>query len=279
MASVTRCPACGTAFRVLPDQLRVSNGWVRCGDCREVFNARQTLTDPDGAEDPAGTAPPARGAVAPARPRPARLHWRRNPPYAAAAHIESAAASAYRSADAAGPSTLLPGGPPTFLQQAARAERWRQPRWRWALRATAVLLALALGLQVAWRQREPLAQRWLPARALFSAWCRQGCSPPAPRELSKLGLESSDLKQTAQPGVLRLSASLHNGADVALRVPDLELTLTDALGHVLARKVLAPRDLGITTGSMAARSTLDLESLLNIGALQVAGFTAEVFYP
>jgi ribosomal protein L11 methyltransferase len=29
----TRCSACGTVFRVVQDQLRVSEGWVRCGRC------------------------------------------------------------------------------------------------------------------------------------------------------------------------------------------------------------------------------------------------------
>jgi len=41
----TRCPACGTVFRVVRDQLKVSSGWVRCGRCSEVFNAGQRLFD------------------------------------------------------------------------------------------------------------------------------------------------------------------------------------------------------------------------------------------
>ena len=37
-------------FKVVPDQLRISDGWVRCGHCSEVFDARghlQTLGLPD----------------------------------------------------------------------------------------------------------------------------------------------------------------------------------------------------------------------------------------
>jgi predicted Zn finger-like uncharacterized protein len=40
-----RCPACRTAFRVVPDQLRISGGWVRCGRCADVFDANETLFD------------------------------------------------------------------------------------------------------------------------------------------------------------------------------------------------------------------------------------------
>lgn len=55
----TRCTACGTVFRVVPDQLRVSEGWVRCGRCSEVFNAAEALLDLDtgAARAPAAEAP------------------------------------------------------------------------------------------------------------------------------------------------------------------------------------------------------------------------------
>ena len=43
MTLATRCPACGTAFRVVSDQLRVSSGWVRCGRCGASFDALEHL--------------------------------------------------------------------------------------------------------------------------------------------------------------------------------------------------------------------------------------------
>lgn len=45
MSLATRCTSCGTVFRVVQDQLKVSEGWVRCGRCNEVFNALQGLFD------------------------------------------------------------------------------------------------------------------------------------------------------------------------------------------------------------------------------------------
>ena len=44
----TRCPACKTVFRVVADQLRVSEGWVRCGRCTNVFNAAENMVDMEG---------------------------------------------------------------------------------------------------------------------------------------------------------------------------------------------------------------------------------------
>lgn len=43
MSLITRCPACETLFKVVPDQLRISEGWVRCGQCDEVFDASHHL--------------------------------------------------------------------------------------------------------------------------------------------------------------------------------------------------------------------------------------------
>jgi predicted Zn finger-like uncharacterized protein len=43
MSQVTRCPSCGTRFKVVADQLRISQGWVRCGMCQSVFDASQDL--------------------------------------------------------------------------------------------------------------------------------------------------------------------------------------------------------------------------------------------
>jgi predicted Zn finger-like uncharacterized protein len=43
MSLITQCPACATMFKVVPDQLRISDGWVRCGQCDEVFDANAHL--------------------------------------------------------------------------------------------------------------------------------------------------------------------------------------------------------------------------------------------
>ena len=47
MSLATRCSSCGTVFRVAQDQLKVSEGWVRCGRCDGVFNALEGLFDLD----------------------------------------------------------------------------------------------------------------------------------------------------------------------------------------------------------------------------------------
>ncbi|MFY9461229.1 MAG: zinc-ribbon domain-containing protein, partial [Aquabacterium commune] len=70
MSLATRCTHCGTIFKVVQDQLKVSEGWVRCGRCHEVFNALPALFDLDSeAPPPRRTAPPP--PPAPVEPEPA----------------------------------------------------------------------------------------------------------------------------------------------------------------------------------------------------------------
>ncbi len=67
MALTTRCPQCGTTFKVVPDQLRVRNGLVRCGACSTVFDGRACLLP--GAD--AKALPPMPQPARPAAPAPA----------------------------------------------------------------------------------------------------------------------------------------------------------------------------------------------------------------
>lgn len=70
MSLITRCPTCETMFKVVPDQLRVSEGWVRCGQCAEIFDATQNMV-PTADSDTSPRSPPATQAPAPP-PEPAR---------------------------------------------------------------------------------------------------------------------------------------------------------------------------------------------------------------
>lgn len=57
---ITRCPKCGTAFRITQTQLQSANGAVRCGSCLNVFKAMDYLVAPAKpveAPKPAAVAP------------------------------------------------------------------------------------------------------------------------------------------------------------------------------------------------------------------------------
>jgi predicted Zn finger-like uncharacterized protein len=64
MTLATRCPSCVTVFKVVQDQLRVSDGWVRCGRCNEVFNAVDHLIELAPPAPASAALPPRAGEAA-----------------------------------------------------------------------------------------------------------------------------------------------------------------------------------------------------------------------
>jgi len=92
-------------FRLVPDQIRIAAGWVRCGQCGQVFNASAHMLpyepaarpatppqpSPSNLQVPAQPAPPA----PPSPPPPSRpvIHVRRTPPAGSGTEQVVAAAS------------------------------------------------------------------------------------------------------------------------------------------------------------------------------------------
>lgn len=96
MSLATRCTSCGTIFKVVQDQLKVSEGWVRCGRCQQVFNALEGLFDLE--RDP----PPQR------RPADSPAHAQAAPtPSGDVADVPTASAPASSFASAAPPAAWV----------------------------------------------------------------------------------------------------------------------------------------------------------------------------
>ena len=68
MSLITRCPVCGTTFRVHSTQLAAHSGTVRCGKCGSVFNGVAALVE-DGEERLALEPSPQLGLFDPGRGR------------------------------------------------------------------------------------------------------------------------------------------------------------------------------------------------------------------
>jgi predicted Zn finger-like uncharacterized protein len=308
MTLAARCPACGTVFRVVQDQLRVSEGWVRCGRCAEVFNAIDGLVELDA--EAAVRVPPRQpgrdrvleelARVTHAGDAPTELAPPRVPPAAKTAQAPAAVPSyAGATPGTSAPDIELPaddfddsefraqpelrpapGMAPEFVRRAERAARWRRPGVRIALGMTALAAAALLGAQVALEFRDLVAARWPESRSLLLAACSAlGCRIEAPRSIDALAVESSGLVHIDATANYRLSVVLRNRAAIALAVPALDLTLTDSQGAVIARRVIGLAELGIRQRSVPAGAELPLQTLVATNERPISGYTIEIFYP
>lgn len=310
MSLATRCTTCGTIFRVVQDQLKVSEGWVRCGRCEQVFNALEGLFDlereapppwpPSGepgvqpVEDwsPPGGAPP--GSVplpsypyaAPA-PREAKddVDSDQNGFADARFHSELLGDStaplsvADTLADTATESTIDEPAP-QFVRQAQRAARWRHP----GVRATLVLILLLLGFglagQIALHFRDGFAARWPETRPLLEALCEPlDCRIEPLRRVESLAVDSSGLTKLDGTGLYRFSVVLRNRGNTTVMLPAIDLSLTDPQGQLVSRKVVSAAELGATQSTLAAGAELALQGVLAGGERRIVGYQVEIFYP
>lgn len=404
MSLATRCTACGTIFRVVQDQLRVSEGWVRCGRCAEVFDANEQLFDidreapppwppqsaalapdlptPTPAHEPAhapaqavaaeeatwvmspaasGTdevfaAPPAArhpddadlaldGDFHPAAPRrepaveqveaheptiqlppiyadgalpaeggePERVEpfWSAEPeapatpsseepsrgkrkkggkpfaeeaadPAAIEAEPDSSRAAAVLAASAATAGKPMPQ--PSFLRaaerQSAAASRWQRPGVRIGLALASLLLLLMLAVQALWQFRNALLAVYPPSAPLLRSFCDlAGCSLEPWKRIDALAVETSSLTQAGSGNNYKLSIQLQNKAGYALALPWVDLSLTDASGALVARRMLKPADFNLSKTSIAAQSEEALQLVFSTDKLKVSGYSVVIFHP
>ena len=206
MSLITRCPSCGTAFRVQSEQLAAHSGAVRCGKCGDMFNGVAALVE-EGDERLALDPSPQLGLFDPSR-RPAQA--------------ESSVGSAPL---------------PEFLEEEEPPSRWRW--WIWMLLSLAALAALGAQL---YRVRTE-ATVILPAlRPALESACRfAGCTVPLPRRPELIRIVSDDMHDDPNRQVYVLHALLRNLGPFPQQFPEIELTLTDE-GKPVTRRVLRPNE-------------------------------------
>lgn len=267
----TLCPACGTTFRVTPDQLKVKQGKVRCGKCQHVFNAIETLHD--------ALAEPAGGS-----------QFESQPEFDA---MEDAPVEMEMEAQVS--SIAAPVGEPQGeglwqeieLPQPAESDAAASHRvWPWALASLLVLLFLTLQLTIHYRvELSVLAPN---AKSLLVALCKPiDCDVPLPHLGDLVSIESSDLHpDVGQKDQLVLAATLKNRAPFAQAYPHLELTLTDTLDKAILRKVLVPAEYLAKEASSAAGFAGNSEITVNLAlkyddaeSVPATGYRLYLFYP
>ena len=318
MSLITRCPACGTLFKVVPDQLRVSDGWVRCGQCEEVFDANASLQDlgtlTAGTQTPlqAPTPPPLEAASlsepepepesAP-EPEPDLAQEQAHEPHVDAFLDQSPAALAQspehesldidigallqahvpedRSVASATPadrSEPVPGFMRTAPAGARAPSRWL----RSVLVSLALLLSLLLAAQVLLQQRNAVAAQWPAAKGALQRVCELlGCRLAPPQRIEAIAIDSSAFTKV-HADVYLLAVTLKNAASTEVAMPALELTLTDTQDQVLLRRVLQVNAFAAQRSTLAASGdfsfSLPVEAKAGAGA-HVAGYRLLAFYP
>lgn len=256
MNLTTRCPNCGTAFRVQPAQLSARGGKVRCGKCTHVFDGVASLV--------------AEGALAAAQtesgPSPQLALF--------AASRKSPPGGTGEAANEDAPVADFPEeAPPT-----------RRP---WSLAFGAALLLIVLAAQATHYFRTEIVVMVPETRPFLVAACATlKCDLKLPRRPKMMAIESSDLQADGRrDNVIVLNAMLRNQAQFTQEYPALELTLTDERDDAVARRVLLPADYlaGHPTEQImrgvGADADVPLRVYFDTGGLRAVGYRMYLFFP
>jgi predicted Zn finger-like uncharacterized protein len=314
---ITRCPECSTLFKVVADQLKISDGWVRCGRCDHVFDGTANLQDDSVAEAPvrASTLLPqtiaqndigsadfsdeaqtrsAVEAVASERltPRPMEGEFSAAeiPAFVAEAEPETldqdihlrdpGSAQALAEMAKADQDLTLPD---VSFVHAAQPESVRtRPGWRWGLRLSAGFLLLGLMFQVVVRERDWVAATLPETRPWLQTLCQPlACVVGPLKNIDAITVDSSSFNRI-RADVYRLQVTLKNTVRTELALPSVELTLTDTRDAAVLRRVLMPKDFSSAARSIPAGA--DWSGTLTVSVAgaaipsRIAGYRVLAFY-
>lgn len=273
MSLITSCPACATLFKVVPDQLRIANGWVRCGRCKEVFNATEHLFAQDVITEtelpnPAPSTTSSDASKLPLDVQPIVVTRESDAP---SVGYETPITEPFNS-----------GGELGFLQQ-ERADSSQPRRGMQALLSCVIgILLLGLAGQIVFHERH----RLLALKPELKPWLLAICAPLNCRLTTLQQRDSIIVDGAAFTKITRnsyrLNFTVKNTSNLALAVPSIELTLTDGSDLPVLRRVFRPAELDLKADTLAAGSewSASLAVLVNPSdALPpIAGYRLYVFY-
>jgi len=246
----TRCPGCHTVHPVNAALLAAGGGRYRCGKCNKTSNAFESLFD----EWPApGAQPPPAGEL---------------PVLAAGLDLDSAARARRFGNEAVGE------------DEDSGGRSWRLLLLRLGWIAALLAIAVFVIFGIAEFQGKPLLERPPIRSALERIGLKEPPTATAFRDLDRIHLVSRELRNHPdRPGWLRLSATIVNRASRNQPWPDLEITLLDAAGETVTRKVFAPSDYLAADSDrgkgMAPQAYLPLVVELEDPGMRAVGFELE----
>lgn len=291
MSLITRCPACETLFKVVPDQLRISEGWVRCGQCDAVFDASLHLQAMPVEQEQSSAALDDQAQVANFEVTTLVSESQQKVDLDLEISLDDGTqAEAKPSIDIDVDSATPPGTPAetefggvSFLRNQHGGSFWRKPLVRVALCLISLGLLLGLLAQIVIQERNQIAAR----EPNLKPWLLQLCEPLqctlSPwRKIESIVIESSSLTKI-QENSYRVNFTLKNTATMPLAVPSIELTLTDAQDQPVVRRVFKPVEWGVTFDTFTAGFEWPASVAFSVqtGPLadRVAGYRLLAFYP
>ncbi|OWQ46320.1 hypothetical protein CDL60_17185 [Roseateles noduli] len=199
---------------------------------------------------------------------------------AAESELMAARAAMADAASAQGSPSVMPDQLPSFMRQAEEARRWNRPGVRLALGSLTTVLALGLMAQLLWHAREAIAAQYPQAKPMLVSVAQALGQEIKPwQHIEALSVESSSLNPAGAGNHYRFSISLRNRSSWEVAQPWVDLSLTDASGVLVVRRMLSPTEMQAGRAALPAGNDQQLQVVFDSGAQKISGYSVELFYP
>lgn len=295
MSLKTRCPACDTVFKIVPDQLKVSSGWVRCGRCAEVFDAASHAVASDTATvwpqlstpavSPLNQATLVSASTLDLTPENIANQAINTP--VTAVFISKIISDKQSNKPAAGEEKI----DLSFVRLAQSKAFWQRTSVVRSLRAACVSLIGLLFFQVVFSQRNHLAAASPAFKTSFETLCQtMGCAIEPFKNIDAFKIDSSSFQKSqpthadaTQGENFALKLAIKNNTELAVAMPAVELTLTDTNDKPVLRRVLLTKELGFSGDTLSANGdwtgTLAVVVAPSSTKAAITGYRVLLFYP
>jgi predicted Zn finger-like uncharacterized protein len=290
---ITRCPECATVYQLTPEQIDAAKGWVRCSQCQHAFDSTGLILAWAGRAhtEPAASKVDVMSDDLDAAHRldVDELLKRKEP----ANHLEHDKASADLNAFEKALSSFQPeiekaidqlasspakSSPPDDSEDLAQDKAPIKTHRRWPAVVLLWVLTLSLLAQWAWIERFALVARFPVAQTPVQKMCHVlSCEPLHVRDLHGLVIDTSSFLQ--RDNGFELQWVVRNTTEQSVLMTALEVTLQDAQGKPVLRRVFLPDQLNAPTVMAPAQVWQGIMHMQLTSDTVVTGYRVLSFYP
>ncbi len=139
----------------------------------------------------------------------------------------------------------------------------------WILNTLALSLLLVLIVQTLYFGRTAITSHIPNVKPYFEQACLMiGCVIELPKDITKISIDDSDLKEDLiYQGLIRVSATIINQADMRQAYPNLELTLTDDDNKPVLRRLFTPKDYAEKDSALKLGLPVNEEVYVNLNVM------------
>lgn len=252
----------------MPDQLRIAKGWVRCGECKESFDATLSLRSINSSErkntEPFYYPPSLREA---SESKILEVDAFTSDLRAETDNIKIEDYSLF-----AGESFLKKNPGPKSMG----------PWTKVTLLILSLMLLIGLSVQIIRHERNFFANKFPQSKSILERLCIPlQCQIKGLRRVDALVIEAASLFKN-QMGY-RLEFNIRNKSEFLLEAPGIELTLTDSQDRPIVRRFISPEEIQFPMMSIPQLNVtslaINVELNLSIPIREVVGYKLIAFYP